>query len=49
MVKTIKCINHELVLCIPTNDEEHIEYVSQITKLLTHLSENPKCKFVEAI
>ena len=41
----IKCNEHKLVLLIPENDLENAELVSQVTKLFSHLSQFPNCKF----
>jgi len=44
----VKCkVHQELVILLPENDSEHIELVSQVTKLFTHLQDNPKCNFKE--
>jgi len=47
MSRKIKCNNHELVLLIPVTDDEHLELISQITKLLSHIQEFPSCVFSE--
>lgn len=49
MSMKIKCNNHDLLLVIPQNDEEHVQLISQVTDLLTHLKNNPECKFREVL
>ncbi len=49
MSKKIKCNNHDLLLVIPQNDEEHVQLISQVTDLLAHLKDNPECKFKEIV
>ena len=47
LTRKVKCIAHNLVLLLPETDSEHVELVTQVTKLLQHLNENPSCKFQE--
>jgi len=49
MAKKISCNNHDLLLVIPQNDEEHVQLISQVTDLLAHLKNNPQCRFREVL